>query len=77
MFVQINTNKLCVTSKMGKREYRLSPKPGATASHHNSQAGPWSISKSYALDQQFLINKKGGTLLSASLEQTLFFATAG
>ena len=36
------------------------PKTGAAASHHNSQAGLWSINKFYVSVQLFLLYNQGG-----------------
>jgi hypothetical protein len=38
------------------------------ASHHNSQAGLWSINKFYASVQLFLLYNQGGIVASLSLE---------
>ena len=43
------------------------PKPGAAASHHNSQAGLQNINKFYVSVQLFLLYTQGGIV--ASLKQ--------
>lgn len=53
--MQINTNKLHVFSRTDKNKFikDCSPKIGVATSHHNSQAGLWSINKFYASVQLF------------------------
>ena len=57
----ININKLHVYSLrwVRKSSVRFSPKTGTAASHHNSQARSWSISKFYA-PFQLIFNKAKG-----------------
>ena len=45
------------------------PKTGMAASHHNSQAGLWSINKFYVSVQLFLLYNQGGIVASPSLKQ--------
>ena len=68
---------------MGQKESnRFRPKVDLVASHYNSQARPWSISKFYAPVQIILINIKGGnvtpptTTTTSRLAQTLFATVA-
>jgi hypothetical protein len=47
------------------------PKTGTAASHHNSQAGLWSINKFYASVRLFLLYNQGGIVGSLSLKQAI------
>jgi hypothetical protein len=50
------------------RENLRFPKQGMAVSHHNSQAGLWSINKFYVLVQLFLLYNEGGIVASPSLK---------
>jgi hypothetical protein len=45
------------------------PKTGMVASHHNSQAGLWSINKFYASVQLFVLYSQGEIVGSPRLKQ--------
>ena len=68
MFVQISTSKLHMSSGTGKRECKLWPKTATSTCHHNSQAGLWSICKSYPSPAKFKM-KREKLCPSASLER--------